>query len=248
MFIKICANTNLEDARLAVELGVDAVGFVFAPSKRQVTSEQVAEITRELPANVEKVGVFATDDPYEVEHWVACSGLTAAQLHGAFDAEMVRALSNEFGGELKIIQTVAYAVDAKDRAEADARFARTLEAVFDEPAVWAVLIDAAKAGASGGLGVAFDWERVAEIVWRVIGVREPRPRVILAGGLNAENVEAAIAAMRPWGVDVASGVEAAPGKKDPARLRAFVAAVLRGRREFFNASAAGSGQRLGAAE
>jgi phosphoribosylanthranilate isomerase len=225
MFIKICANTNLEDARLAVDLGVDAVGFVFAPSKRRVTTEQVGEITREMPAGVLKVGVFATDDPYEIEHCVACAGLTAAQIHGTFDLEMVRALSAEFGGELKIIQTVAYAVDAKDRVEADERFERTLEAVFDEPAVWAVLIDAAKAGASGGLGVVFDWVRVAEIVRRAIGAREPRPRVILAGGLNPENVAAAIAAMQPWGVDVASGVEASPGKKDPERLRAFAAAA-----------------------
>ena len=225
MFIKICANTNLEDARLAVELGVDAVGFVYAPSKRRVTPEQAEDIVRALPTGVEKVGVFATDDPYEIEHYMACSGLTVAQIHGAFDAEMVRALSAEFGGELKIIQTVAYAVDAKDCMEADERFARTLEAVFDEPAVWAVLIDAAKAGASGGLGVAMDWAHVAEIVRRAIGAREPRPRVILAGGLNAENVAEAIAAFEPWGVDVASGVEASPGKKDPERLRAFVAAA-----------------------
>jgi phosphoribosylanthranilate isomerase len=224
MFIKICANTNLEDARLAVELGVDAVGFVYAPSKRRVTPEQAEEIVRALPAGVEKVGVFATDDPYEIEHYMACSGLTVAQIHGVFDVEMVRALSAEFGGELKIIQTVAYAVDAKDRVE-DERFARTLKAVFDEPVVWAVLIDAAKAGASGGLGVAMDWAHVAEIVRRAIGVREPRPRVILAGGLNAENVAEAVAAFEPWGVDVASGVEASPGKKDPERLRAFVAAA-----------------------
>jgi len=239
MFIKICANTNLEDASLAAELGVDAVGFVFAPSKRRVTPEQVAEITETLPADVEKVGVFATDDPYEIEHYVASAGLTVAQIHGAFDAELVRALAAEFGGGLKIIQTVAYAVDATDaenREDTDDRFERTLEKVFEEPAVWAVLIDAAKAGASGGLGMAFDWAHVGEIVRRAMrargGAREPRPRVILAGGLNAENVGEAIAAFAPWGVDVASGVESAPGKKDPERLRRFVAA----------ARAAGSGK------
>src|ERR1700740_667359 len=106
MWVKICANTNLEDAQLAAKLGADAVGFVFAPGKRQVTAEQGDEITPDLPKKLGKGGVFATDDPYEVEHYIACSGLTAAQLHGAFDAEMVRALSGEFGGELKIIQTV----------------------------------------------------------------------------------------------------------------------------------------------
>jgi phosphoribosylanthranilate isomerase len=225
MFIKICANTNLEDARLAAELGADAVGFVFAPSKRRVMAEQVAAITSELPAGLEKVGVFATVDPYEVGRYVERAGLTAAQLHGAFDAAMVRALWAESGGKLRIIQTVAYAVDAEDREDADDRFEWTLATVFDEPAVWAVLIDAAKSGASGGLGVVFDWAHVAEIVQRAIGAREPRPRVILAGGLNAENVAQAIAGLKPWGVDVASGVEASPGKKDPARLRAFVVAA-----------------------
>ena len=225
MFIKICANTNLADAQLAIELGADAVGFVFAPSKRQVTAEQVADITPELPAGVEKVGVFATDDPFEVEHYVACSELTAAQLHGAFDQEMVQALSAEFGGELKIIQTVAYELSPVDRAASDERFEATLRAVFAEPAVWAVLLDAAKSGASGGLGVTFDWEHVAEILRRAYPPFGEKPRVILAGGLRPENVAQAIKALQPWGVDVASGVEAAPGKKDPERVRAFIAAA-----------------------
>jgi phosphoribosylanthranilate isomerase len=225
MFIKICANTNLADAQLAVDLGADAVGFVFAPSKRRVTAEQVAEITSKLSASVEKVGIFATDDPYEVEHSVACSELTAAQLHGAFDQEMVQALSAESGGELKIIQTVAYELNPVDRAVSDKHFEATLRAVFAEPAVWAVLLDAAKSGASGGLGVRFDWEHVAEILRRAYPSSGERPRVILAGGLRPENVAQAIKALQPWGVDVASGVEAAPGKKDPEKVRAFIAAA-----------------------
>jgi phosphoribosylanthranilate isomerase len=225
MFIKICANTNLADARLAAELGVDAVGFVFAKSKRQVTAEAVAEIVAELPVAVEKVGVFDVTDPIEIEDHLVSAGLTVAQLHGAFDASLVRALAAKFGGELNIIQTVVYAVDAEDRATADAQFERTLRNVFDEAAVWAVLVDAGKSGASGGLGVAFDWAHVAEIVERAIGVQQPRPRLILAGGLNAFNVVEAIEALKPWGVDVASGVEASPGKKDPVRLRDFIQAA-----------------------
>lgn len=222
MFVKICANTNLEDALLAAELGADAVGFVFAASKRRVTAEQVSEITESLPDSVLKVGVFATDDPFEVEHFVASSGLTAAQLHGPFRAEMVRHLSSEFGGELKIIQTVAYTLDAVDRDDADARFEAMLRASAAEPAVWAVLVDAAKSGVSGGLGIAFDWEHVAKLVARTIAGLEPQPRVILAGGLRAENVGEAIVAFAPWGVDVASGVEASAGKKDPVRVREFI--------------------------
>lgn len=225
MFIKICANTNIEDAWLAAELGADAVGFVFAKSKRQVTAEDVAEIVVRLPVGVEKVGVFDLADPLEIEDVVVSAGLTVVQLHGAFDASMVRVLTGKFGGDLNIIQTVAYAVDATDRAEADARFEQMLRSVFDESAVWAVLIDAAKSGASGGLGVTFDWAHVGEIVGRAMGAREPRPRVILAGGLNAYNVAEAIEALKPWGVDVASGVEAKPGKKDPERLREFIKAA-----------------------
>lgn len=225
MWVKICANTNLEDARLAAELGADAVGFVFAESKRQVTSEQVAAITPLLPKNIEKVGVFATDDPYEVEHYVACSGLTAAQLHGTFDPEMVRLLSAEFGGKLKIIQTVAYSVDATDSAAADKLFEAQLREAMAEPAVWAVLLDAAKSGASGGLGVSFDWAHVGGILRRILdGIDREKPRVIVAGGLHAGNVGEAINAFNPWGVDVASGVESAPGKKDAAKLKEFLAA------------------------
>jgi phosphoribosylanthranilate isomerase len=227
MWVKICANTNAEDALQAAELGADAVGFVFAPSKRRVTLEKAAEIVEGLPAGVLKVGVFATEDPYEVEHYVASGGLDVAQLHGAYDAEMVGLLSEEFGGKLKIVQTIAYEVSAEDRVAADERFVAALREVFGDTRVWAVLLDAAKAGASGGLGIAFNWSHVASLVERAMTGREARPRVILAGGLHAANVEEAVRLLQPWGVDVASGVEAVAGKKDPQRLRAFIEAARR---------------------
>jgi phosphoribosylanthranilate isomerase len=223
MFIKICANTNPEDALTAAQLGADAVGFVFAPSKRRVSGEQVAEMVARLPDCLETVGVFATSDPKEIEHLMTCTGLKAAQLHGAFDRELVRLLWDGSGGDLRLVQAVAYAVDAAERTMADAQFVAALQAVFDEPRVWAVLLDAAKAGVSGGLGVAFDWKHVGSLVEAAIGGRMPRPRVILAGGLRPENVGDAIAALRPWGVDVASGVEMSPGKKDWEKMRAFIA-------------------------
>jgi phosphoribosylanthranilate isomerase len=206
------------------------VGFVFAASKRQVTAEEVAEIVAVLPVGVEKVGVFDLADSDQIEHCVVSAGLTVAQLHREFDACLVRELAAKFGGELNIIQTVTYPVDALDRADADERFQRVLQRVFEEPGVWAVLIDAAKSGVSGGLGVAFDWEHVAGMVRRAMGEREPRPRVIVAGGLDASNVGEAIERMRPWGVDVASGVEAFPGTKDPARLSEFLVAARRAAR------------------
>jgi phosphoribosylanthranilate isomerase len=222
MFIKICANTNVEDALLAAAAGADAVGFVFAPSKRQVGCEEVAEMVSALPAKVEKVGVFACDDFFEIESCIACGGLTAVQLHCNYRASLVREIAEAFPA-VKVIQTIAYELDPVNRHDADARFEAALRLVFGDDKVWAVLLDAAKSGASGGLGVALDWTHVGRIVQRTReAFGERAPRVILAGGLRAENVAEAIAALKPWGVDVASGVEAAPGKKDPERVRAFV--------------------------
>ena len=95
MWIKICANTNLDDAALAVELGADALGFVFAPSSRRVTAQQVAAITAELPAAVEKIGVFGTLDFEEIASMVRIAGLTGAQLHGGFSARGIAALKTQ---------------------------------------------------------------------------------------------------------------------------------------------------------
>jgi phosphoribosylanthranilate isomerase len=225
MWTKICANTNFEDALLATKLGADAVGFVFAPSKRQVTPEEVAAITRDLPKGVERVGVFYTDDAVDVCHAVSVAGLTAVQLHGPFRPAVVRELAEDCSG-LKIIQTMAYELEPVDRADSDARFEAALRLVFADGRIWAVLLDAAKSGVSGGLGVSFDWQHVAKIVKRTqAAFGAASPHVILAGGLNAENLEEAIAILEPWGVDVASGVEAKPGTKSPEKLAAFLKAA-----------------------
>src|ERR1700679_1232492 len=103
MFIKICANTNLEDARLAADLGVDAVGFVFAPSKRRGTPEQGAEITRELPQALTKVGVFASTNAEEILRAAKVAGLTVVQLHSEFDPELVNAIDAGSGGALRVL-------------------------------------------------------------------------------------------------------------------------------------------------
>jgi phosphoribosylanthranilate isomerase len=225
MYIKICANTNLADAQLAAELGADAVGFVFAPSKRQVTAEQVAAITPHLPGSVAAVGVFATQDAREIVAAVWAAGLTGVQLHHTPNPVLVEDLSREFAGRVRLIQVVAYRIDA----EADARFETELRSAMAMTAISAVLVDAARGGVSGGLGAAFDWGAAATILRRVSASMEGEgrelPKLIVAGGLRAENVGEAIRALQPWGVDVASGVESEPGKKDPERLRAFLAAA-----------------------
>ena len=218
MYIKICANTNLEDVRLAAELGVDAVGFVFAPSKRRVTVEQVAEITREIPEGIRRVGVFTSKDVEEILQAAKVAGLTGVQLHSAYDSALVDAIDVGSGSMLHVMQVVdvPMGMDLEElRAE--------LTAVLSHRYVQAALLDASHGGASGGTGKSFDWERTAAVVREV--QEATGGKVIVAGGLTAENVGAAIAAFAPWGVDVASGVESAPGKKDPERLRAFVAAA-----------------------
>ena len=215
MFIKICANTNLEDALLAADLGVDAVGFVFAPSKRRVTVEQVTAITRELPEGVGKVGVFTSTDAEEILRAASAAGLTGVQLHSAFDPRLVDAIEVGSGSTLHVIQVVE--VPAATNLE---ELRAELTAVLSHPYVQAALMDASHGGASGGTGKSFNWKRTAAVV-RVVQ-EATGGKVIVAGGLTAENVGAAIAAFAPWGVDVASGVEASAGKKDPARLREFI--------------------------
>lgn len=226
MFVKICANTNLADAQLAAELGADAVGFVFAPSRRRMMASQVAEITPRLPDSVLTVGVFATDNADEIIRTVRTAGLRAAQLHHDLNPELIRKLNETFEGHVRLIQVVPFNVHAGDNAGFSAALARTLTT----PGLYAVLIDAARRGKSGGLGMAFDWQLAAQEIHQACNIASTAtgvdlPPIIIAGGLHSRNVAAAIDVLQPWGVDVASGVEAEPGRKDPTRLRFFLDAA-----------------------
>jgi len=194
------------------------VGFVFAESKRKVNSEQVAAITRELPAGVEKVGVFTSTDADEILRAAKAAGLTAVQLHSDFYPDLVDAIVAGSKGILRVLQVIDVPEDA---LPGDLESA--LRATLAHPYVEAALLDASHGGASGGTGKTFDWDITAEIVRRVAG--ETGGKVIVAGGLCAGNVGEAINTFRPWGVDVASGVEAAPGKKGASKLREFIAAA-----------------------
>jgi phosphoribosylanthranilate isomerase len=232
MWIKICGNTNLEDAALAAELGADAVGFVFAPSKRQVTREQVAAITPHLPPTVELVGVFDSHDPEEIAQTAWHSGLTAIQLHGGLDDDLSERLAERLAGSVRIIQTLHWTVDppvdpAIAPSNANGHSPLSIAAQLEQQIVQVaasgiadrVLIDSKVGAASGGTGVSFDWLAAREAFASV----PSGLRLIVAGGLRPDNVARAIAQLQPWGVDVASGVELAPGRKDPARLAAFIA-------------------------
>jgi phosphoribosylanthranilate isomerase len=222
LWIKICGNTSLADASLAVEAGADAVGFVFAPSPRRVTAAQVAAIVPHLPATVEKIGVFVDATLDEIYSTVRECGLTGVQLHFEAKPELPAKLRNVLGAELRILRVVHF----------DAGTAKLLKKQMAEhdrdPHVRAVLVDTRTVEAVGGTGAAFDWATARKTLFQNAAARKRR---IAAGGLNPDNVAEAVAMLRPWGVDVVSGVEAAPGRKDPFKVRDFVMRARAAHRE-----------------
>jgi phosphoribosylanthranilate isomerase len=209
IWIKICANTSFEDAKIAAEAGADALGFVFAPSPRRVTAEQVAAIVRELPAKIEKIGVFVDASVDEIAATVETAGLTGVQLHSEATADATAKLRARFGPRLRILRVVHFEAGAHEHAAAAAQ-----DASCD-----AILVDSRTATAVGGTGKSYDWVEARSAVFGAM----KETKLVAAGGLTPENVTEAIATLNPWGVDVVSGVEAAPGRKDAAKVRAFVA-------------------------
>ena len=196
MFVKICGITREEDALLATALGADAVGFVFAPSTRQVAVPIVRDIVRQLPADIMTVGVFRDESAKRVVEVVNGIGLRAAQLHGHETPEDCRWISERIPVTIR-----ALAAGSPDLER------------FDDFGAELLLLDSPLPG-SGGV---FDWA-LAE------GAPDNR-QMILAGGLDPTNVASAIERVAPYGVDVSSGVESVPGRKDPRLLRAFVEAA-----------------------
>ncbi len=216
MWIKICANTTLEDAQLAAEAGANAVGFIFAPSPRQVTPDAVRAITPRLPRNVEKYGVFVNAGFEEIVETVQHAGLTGVQLHSSNESGLALRLREHFAelpvrGRLGLLHVLHYGP----------AFAAQMLELRQDHAVDAVLVDSRTARAVGGTGLRFDWQAAS----RSFLAAAPHLRLVAAGGLSPENVAEAIYTLQPWGVDVSSGVEAAPGRKDTARVREFVAAA-----------------------
>ena len=201
--IKICGITNLEDARLAADLGAQALGFNFYPlSPRKVDPEAARAIIAQLPPLVLSVGVFVDEDAGVVRDLAARVGLDWVQLHGQESPEYCRSLGRR----------VIKAFRIKDAASLD------FLAVY-QGAAQALLLDTYRTGQVGGTGETFDWQLARRA--------HEYGRIILAGGLTPENVAQAIKIAQSQAVDVASGVEAAPGKKDPEKLRKFIAAVRR---------------------
>lgn len=201
--IKICGITNLADARAAVEAGADALGFMlYDRSKRYIPPEAVAKITRELPPFVLRVGVFVDPASEKVHELIHSCGLTMLQFHGSE--------SPEFCAQFSLPVIKAFRI-------ADKSSLRQLSSYRTN--AW--LLDAEVPGQLGGTGEKFDWSLARE------AMQHGRP-VILAGGLTPENVAQAVREVRPYGVDVSSGVESAPGKKDPKKIAAFIRAARKG--------------------
>ncbi|HEY5097065.1 MAG TPA: phosphoribosylanthranilate isomerase [Acidimicrobiales bacterium] len=196
LFVKICGVTSEADALLAVGMGATAVGFIFAPSPRQMAPAAVADIVKRLPHETVTVGVFRDEARQRVVDIANQIGLGAVQLHGMESIEDTQWIRARTGWTIKAFPAGHRNIDR-----------------FREYGAQTLLID----GANPGAGELFDW-RLAE------GVVDPT-RLIVSGGLRPDNVGAAIEHLHPWGVDVASGVEASPGVKDPVKLREFIAAA-----------------------
>ncbi len=210
--------TNVEDALVAVEAGADAVGFVFCEkSPRNVSVDAARKIVGQLPANVEKVGVFVDADCDEMHDTVSSAGLTAVQLHGKHSLENAcqdpRPVMESLGTS-KVIPMIP-GNRLSETGDNVMMSGRIREKIF------ALLIDSQRNGFNGGTGVPFDWEAAKGPI-QALGHSFP---VIVAGGLTPLNVADALETFRPFGLDVVSGVEASPGKKDPEKVRAFVRAV-----------------------
>jgi len=199
VFVKICGITREDDALLAVAMGADAVGFIFAPSKRQIAPSLARDIARRLPPEILTVGVFRDEAPERVVDIVLGAGLRAAQLSGHESSEASRLVRSKVPVLIKAFPAGDPAIHRVQEFGADV-----------------VMIDSPEPGS----GQVFDWT-----------LAEGRPdghRLLLAGGLTPANVADAIRQVRPWGVDVASGVEAdrgEPGQKDARKVKAFIEAA-----------------------
>ncbi|MGD1969303.1 MAG: phosphoribosylanthranilate isomerase [Desulfobacterales bacterium] len=198
--VKICGITNLADASLAVELGANAIGFIFAPSPRQMTPQKVRKIVRTIPPFVKTVGVFVNEETTAIREVMQHCGLDLVQLHGDESPDLCAEL-------------MPYAIKAL-RVK-DESCLRTSRAYHGK--VRALLLDTYAKQKVGGTGKTFDWNLA-------IKIKETGIPIILAGGLGPANINLAIQTVNPYAVDLNSGIEEYPGKKDPALMKAVMAA------------------------
>jgi phosphoribosylanthranilate isomerase len=201
--VKICGITNAEDATVAVEAGADALGFVFyRKSPRYIDPTLARQIVMGLPPLVIPVGVFVDEEQQMVQNIMDDCGLAVAQLHGNESAIYCKELGRTVWKALRVKDRSTFLALAEFRGRAGVR---------------GFVLDAYSDQAYGGTGQVIDWQLASEVA--------KAANILLAGGLTPDNVEKAIEAVRPYGVDVSSGVESAPGKKDHEKVRAFIRAA-----------------------
>jgi phosphoribosylanthranilate isomerase len=213
IWIKICATTNLDDALASLDAGANALGFILTASPRQITPETAAEIIAALPPSVEKIGVVVNESPEALAQLATHVGLTGLQLHGDELAEQLPEFRRALGLR-KIIKTLQARELLADPARLDAYLAQ-------HKSIDGILLDSGSPAARGGTGIPFDWNAALPLAERI---KQVVP-LIIAGGLSTPNVAEAIRLFDPCGIDVVSGVELSLGKKDPAKLRAFITAA-----------------------
>ena len=237
-WIKICGITNLEDARVAVDAGADAVGFVFyEKSPRNIQPEAAREIVSALPAQVEKVGVFVEGYCLDSLNIAGKVGLTAIQntsnspLTAASQGPPQHALGSANPPRIPKWFVSAPLTAYVEHEDAIRQFGKSLSALRTGtsghspiPDGWfeTFFVDSGTLQQPGGTGKVFDWEKAVRVA---DAMRDGGLNLVVAGGLNPANVTEAMRILKPWGVDVSSGVEARPGKKDPEKVRAFIDAV-----------------------
>jgi phosphoribosylanthranilate isomerase len=214
--VKVCGITNLDDARCAVDAGADAVGFIFVENTpRFITPEQVAPIVRWLPPFVTPVGVFWDHKAGHVKAVAEACGLRALQFHGDETPEDLT------GYALPVIKTIKLPPVSTLDGLPEYRVGGFIDALAFRNVVSALLLDTTARWSEGEKRETLAWRRIR----MMRGAPDNRPHIILSGGLTPENVAEAVGIVRPHGVDVNSGVEARPGKKDPDKVRRFVAAA-----------------------
>jgi len=225
VWVKICGTTNVGDAEAAIASGANAVGFIFAPSPRRIAPLDARNIVTILPATVQRIGVFVDEKPARVREIVDRAKLTGIQLHGEESPEYIRelfrisrpqpAVDERFPEKRQRGTRIFKVVRMDDKAEEKLRLYTAERDLVD-----GILLDTATR-TRGGSGKPFDWDAGA----RILKPFEGKARFIVAGGLRPENVERALRTLRPWGVDVVSGVEKQPGLKDRTVLFAFLDVV-----------------------
>jgi phosphoribosylanthranilate isomerase len=209
-WVKICGTTNLEDALVAVDAGADAVGFVFyEKSPRNVTVDRAREIVEKLPKEIEKVGVFVGGSVEGAKDIFRRVGLTGVQVYEKSIDQWIQWYDSD---EIKLMWAIS-----RDALNDDL----FISSSGLKKGIAAILVDSGSGERPGGTGIPFDWKGT-KIGIANVGLTIP---IVVAGGLTPDNVNNAMRTLVPWGVDVVSGVEASPGKKDPEKVRAFVKAV-----------------------